>query len=138
MTNLSYEEQNKYRVKIKQKLESHEGAVKASVCNPVDYFTFEEVRHQSQKEIMEFDLNKVRNSDLLIVNFNDPRSLGTMAELAIAYEHRIPIIGLNEQYSLNGLEMVFSELHPWQQEMSSRIFNDIDELIEYVINFYLN
>jgi len=44
---------------------------------------------------MEFDLNKVRHSDLIICNFNDMFSLGTMAELAIAYERRIPVIGLD-------------------------------------------
>lgn len=45
---------------------------------------------------MEFDLNRVRNSDLIIVNFNDMYSLGIMAEIAIVYERKIPVIGLNE------------------------------------------
>ena len=62
----------------------------------------------TQHEGMEFDLNRVRSSDLIIVNFNDVYSLGTMAEIATAYERRIPIIGLNENNQ---------DLHPWQTEM---------------------
>ena len=77
---------------------------------------------------MEFDLYKVRNSDLIIVNFNDPNSLGTMAELAIAYEKRIPIIGLNEDRN---------ELHSWQIEMCARIFDNIGDMIMYVKDYYL-
>ena len=82
------------------------------------------------REVMEFDFNKVRNSDLIIVNFNDLKSLDTMTELTIAYEHRIPVLGLctDENYSM---------LHPRQKEMSNRIFGDIDELINYVIEYYV-
>ena len=102
------------------------------ICNPNDYYSFYDnaPRYSTMREVMEFDLNKVRNSDLIIVNFNDLKSLGTMAELAIAYEHRIPVLGLCTEES-------YSMLHPWQKEMSNRIFGDIDELIEYVIEYYV-
>ena len=77
---------------------------------------------------MEFDLNKVRNSDLIIVNFNDMYSLGTMSEIAIAYEKRIPIIGLDTDNQ---------NLHPWQIEMTNRIFSNIDEMLNYIKYYYL-
>lgn len=72
--------------------------------------------------------NKWRTSDLVIINFNDMYSLGSMAELAIAYERKIPIVGLdiNKQ-----------DLHPWEVEMCNRIFNDIHEMLDYVEDFYL-
>lgn len=79
---------------------------------------------------MEFDLYKVRNSNLIIVNFNSPASLGTMAELAIAYEKRIPVIGLCEGDA--------GTLHPWQTEMCTRIFTDMYELTAYVNDYYLS
>lgn len=97
--------------------------------NPNNYFNFlEEPRYASQREVMEFDLYKVRESDLIIINFNDKYSLGSMAELAIAYERRIPVIGL---------DIDKQELHAWQKEMCTRIFNDIDEMINYIKDFYL-
>ena len=77
---------------------------------------------------MEFDLNKVRNADLIIVNFNDMYSLGTMSEIAIAYEKRIPIIGF---------DLDNQTLHPWQIEMTNRIFNNINEMLEYIQHYYL-
>jgi len=51
-----------------------------------------------------------------------------MSELAIAYDRRIPVIGLNANKE---------ELHPWQFEMANRIFDDINELLDYVVDMYL-
>ena len=100
------------------------------VHNPNDYYNFLQnpPLYDNQREVMEFDLNLVRHSDLIIINFNDVYSLGSMAELAIAYERRIPVIGLNTDRQV---------LHPWQECMCNRIFNDIDEMLDYVEDFYL-
>ena len=100
------------------------------VHNPNDYYNFLQnpPLYDNQREVMEFDLNLVRHSDLIIINFNDVYSLGSMAELAIAYERRIPVIGLNTDRQT---------LHPWQECMCNRIFNDIDELLDYVEDFYM-
>ena len=103
---------------------------KVKVHNPNYYYNFlqEPPIYDNPREVMEFDLNLVRRSDLIIINFNDMYSLGSMAELAIAYERRIPIIGLNVDKQ---------NLHPWQVEMCSKIFNDIDKMLDYVEDFYL-
>lgn len=123
---------NNWRVYCKSIIDEYsvDKSTNVTVINPNDYFNFidEPPRYESQREVMEFDLNKVRNSDLLIVNFNDMYSLGTMAELAIAYDRRIPVIGLNIDNAI---------LHPWQEEMCARIFIDIDETLNYVKDFYL-
>ena len=83
----NFEEGNKWRVLCKREFEDYDSQYYVYVDNPNDYFNFVEEprRYQSQREIMEFDLNKVRNADLIIINFNDMYSLGSMAELAIAY-----------------------------------------------------
>ena len=121
---------NEWRNYCKSTLENFEGNYETKVINPNDYFNFvdEPPAYKTQREIMEFDLDKVRHSDLIICNFNDKYSLGTMAEIAIAYEKRIPIIGLNENNE---------ELHPWQIEFCTRIFSDINEMLDYVEDFYL-
>ena len=61
-------------------------------------------------------------------NFNDNWSLGTMSEIAIAYDRGIPVIGLNVDNQ---------ELHSWQVCMCERIFNNIDEMVDYIEDFYL-
>ena len=126
----NFEEGNKWRTYCKNTLETCECNYNVSAINPNSYFNFldEPKRYETQREVMEFDLHKLRTSDLVIVNFNDMYSLGSMAELAIAYERKIPIVGLdiNKQ-----------DLHPWEVEMCNRIFNDIDEMLDYVEDFYL-
>lgn len=131
VSGLSFDEANQYRQDIKVALMSMNGdhIYSCNVCNPMDYYNFESQYHETEKEIMRFDLDRVRNSDLIVVNFNSPKSLGTMSELAIAYDRHIPIIGLNECGDI---------LHPWQEEMCNRIFTDTEELIEHIINYYLN
>lgn len=127
----NFEEGNKWRKYCIDTLTNYECDYKVKVVNPNDYFNFKEEppTYKSQREIMEFDLNKVRHSDLIIVNFNDMWSLGTMSEIAIAYERRIPIIGLDVDKQ---------NLHPWQIEMCTRIFANIDEMLDYVEDFYLS
>lgn len=124
----NFEESDTWRRYCKETLELYRSKVK--VINPNDYFSFvqDPPLYESNREVMELDLNKLRNSDLVIANFNDMYSLGSMSELAIAYERRIPIIGLDIDKQV---------LHPWQIEMCNRIFDDIDELLDYVEDFYL-
>lgn len=124
----NFEEGNRWREICKQVFESHDGV---TCINPNDYFNFidDPPTYKNEREVMEFDINKVRHSDLIVINFNDIWSLGSMAELAIAYERRIPVIGL---------DIDKQNLHAWQVEMCSRIFNNISDMLEYVEDFYLS
>ena len=128
----NFDKSNNWRCYCKEILESmgKNDGIDIVAINPNEYFNFsdEPPRYISQREIMEFDINKVRNSDLIIVNFNDVYSLGTMCELAIAYERRIPVVGLNIDKQ---------ELNPWQVEFCTRIFTDVDEMLDYVEWFYI-
>ena len=126
----NFEEGNKWRTYCKNTLETCECNYNVLAINPNSYFNFldEPKRYKTQREVMEFDLHKLRTSDLVIINFNDMNSLGSMAELAIAYELKIPVVGLDIQKQ---------DLHPWEIEMCNRIFDDIDEMLDYVEDFYL-
>lgn len=125
-----FDKSNNWRVFCKNTLEQYESNYKVNVINPNDYFNFNDKppKYKTQREVMEFDLHKVRASDLLIINFNDMYSLGSMAELAVAYERKIPVIGLDVDNQ---------NLHPWQIEMCNRIFTDINEMLDYIEDFYL-
>lgn len=127
----NFEQSEEWRRRCATFLRGNNNYYNITIVNPNDYFNFvdEIPQYDTQREVMEFDLNKVRNSDLIIVNFNDKYSLGTMAELTIAYEKRIPVIGLNTDLQI---------LHPWQIEMCNRIFIDIDTMLTYIKDFYLS
>ena len=130
MGNLSFEEQSRWRQRVQDAIKfNYDCEKKAIFFNPVDYYNFEEERHKSEKEIFEFDLYNLRNSDLLIVNFNDEKSIGTAMELILAKELNIPVIGLNKDKK---------ELHPWLVECCTRICDDIRECVSHVVEFYLN
>ena len=126
----NYNKSNLWRKYCEKSLCSYEGWCKVNVVNPNNYFGFNAdiPRYETQNEVMRLDLHKLRNSDLVIANFNDMYSLGSMAEIAIAYDRGIPVIGLNINQQ---------ELHPWQVCMCERIFDDIDEMLDYIEDFYL-
>lgn len=131
MGSLSFEEQTKWRNQVCDAIVfgEYDYDIKPYFFSPPQYYNFEETSHKTEKEVMDFDLNRLRNSDLVIVNFNDPQSLGTAMELAIAFENRIPVVGLNKDGA---------ELHPWLIECCSRICDDMYELVEHIVEFYLN
>lgn len=122
---------NEWRIDIKNQLE--EITNKKVYCfNPNDHFNFlDNTAYISEKEIMEYELYKIRKSDAVIVNFNDPTSIGTACELAVAHEYGIPIIGLSE----HGEENI---LHPWLKEFCVRIFADREDLVLYMIQHYVD
>lgn len=131
MGSLDFEEQSKWRNTIKDAITfgDYDYEKKPIFFNPVNYYNFEETRQKSEKEVMNFDLNALRKSDLVIVNFNDPKSIGTAMELMLARELHIPIVGINK----DGIE-----LHPWLEESCDRICDSLKECVDYVVEFHLN
>ena len=125
----NFDKSNDWREYCKTALETCECDYKVKVCNPNDLFNFKDKpQYASQREVMNLDIHKLRQSDLVIVNFNDKWSLGTMSEIAIAYDRCIPVIGINPDNQ---------DLHPWQECICERIFNNIDEMLDYIQDFYL-
>ena len=98
--------------------------------NPNDLFNFKDEIDATvnAKQIMEIDLYYLSKSTHVLVNFNDPGSLGTMAELAIAYRSNIPIIGIAEEPD---------KLHPWQRNMCSAIKKNVWDACTYMHEYYL-
>lgn len=129
MGSLSWEEQTKWRQQVKNEILSRDCDKIAQFFDPTLYYNFEHNWHKTEKEPYEFDLYNLRKSDLVIVNFNDPKSIGTACELILAKELHIPVIGVNENKV---------DLHPWLCEAVTRMCDSIEELIEHVIDFYLN
>lgn len=122
MTGMKFEESNGWRRRLE-----YEFAENAKVINPNNYYNLVHPSHDTEKEERNFDLNMVRHSDLIIVNFNQPNSIGTAQELAIANELRIPIVGLNE---------AGYELHPWLLECVDKMCFTMEGLIDYVRTYY--
>lgn len=131
MSGLSFDEQVKWRNKIINAIKygGYEYFKKPTFISPPQYYNYKEEYQRSEREIFEFELNYVRKADLVIVNFNVPKSIGTAMELMLAKEHNIPVIGINADGH---------ELHPWLELCTTRMCDNIREAVNHVVNFYLN
>lgn len=130
MSSLNWDSQNAWRKSAKEWLESRECDYRVKVINPCQYYNFNTIKHHTEKEVMNFDLNHVRTSDLVLVNFNDPKSIGSAIEMFVAYDNHIPVIGYCEDRSAN--------IHPWLLEYVDRMCEDMKSALEYIEEFYLN
>lgn len=130
MTGLSLEEQLKWRNRFKNAVKNSDVDIEKNPIffSPPNYYSPSTNAHKSEREAFEFELANLRKSDLVVVNFNSPQSIGTAMELMVAKEHKIPVIGLNK----DGVE-----LHPWLIECCTRICDDFRELVYHVVEFYL-
>ena len=132
MGDLSWEEQTEWRYLIKEILEKRsiirDYKFTLDIIDPTDFYNFKDKRHDTELEIMKYDLRHVKSSNLIIVNYNDPKSIGTAQELAVAYDRDIPIIGI---------QLHEDKLHPWLESVVDKMFYDVIECVDYVIDFYL-
>lgn len=112
-----------------------------TVVNPVAYFDYSRNDHKSDTEVFRFFNRKVKESDVILVNLRNIRkSVGTICELAWAYEHNIPIIafsgGENEMEDEDVQRQIF---HSWVVEMCDRIevgMNAMVNALEYIKVIY--
>lgn len=103
---------------------------KARVFNPTKHFNFKDVQYGEvlDQTIMDYELNQLVHSDLVIVHFCNTKSLGTMAEMAIAYDHKIPILGYDPCCCIS---------HPWERDMCLKIFDNCDDLIGFFSKHFI-
>lgn len=133
MSGLTYAEMNNWRHVLKNKLVStadHHG-YKAYVVNPVDYYGFEEVKHQNEREVKDFDLSHVLSSNIIIVNLDGlSTSDGTKYELHDARKANIPVIAFGDNE-------LYESLHPWTKDNITRIEKNMDDVVKYIRDFYM-
>lgn len=108
------------------------------VINPTDYYQYGKNYHKTDKEIFRFDLRKVSNSDIVLVNLNDIRkSIGSCIEIYESYKNNIPVIGfLDDELPV---EEMIKRIHPWLYCCVDRIETGKDSLnkaLNYIIDYY--
>lgn len=133
MGGLSFDAMSGWRKELKNKLlaAASETGYKVLVINPVDMYNYDDPRHQSEEEIEDYDLRLATSSDLIIVNLDGLESSnGSKYELHDCHYHlHIPVIAFGKQEQ-------YKSLHPWTKRDISRVENSIDDVVEYVKDFY--
>ena len=134
MSGLTYEQMTIWRDELKSRLENIAKwrDVEIDVINPVIFYNFDEKRHQSEIEVEDFDLAHVKSSDVIIVNLDGlESSIGTIIELHDAhYNNKIPVIAFGDK-------KLYNKLHPWIKNAITRVEKDIDDVVEYMGDFYI-
>lgn len=133
MGGLSFDQMNGWRQGIKKTLKNkaEQMGYNVLVVNPVDYYNYENVDYQSDREVENYDLRHVFTSDFIIVNLKGLNtSIGTAIELHYAaHQYHIPILGW-------GTDKEYNELHPWIKGCISRYEHTAVDLMQYISDFY--
>lgn len=106
--------------------------------SPTDYYEIGSDYHKSACEVMRFDLRKVKESDIVLVNLKDIRqSIGSNDEIFYAYMLGKPIVGFIQE-KFTG-EKLIDYIHEWKYEQIDRIEtgeNALEKACEYIKNYY--
>ena len=124
----NFDESNNWRVDVKEQIRNcSDGYI---VCfSPNEHWNMmDDPEEFTEREAMNLDIYKLRQSELVIFNNNDPFSRGSMIELGIAYERQIPIFTLNEDNN---------EVHPWIRDISQKVFTDREDMMMYLSAHYI-
>lgn len=133
MSGLSHNQMNTWRLETENLLRNYSSVTNSTVniINPVSYYNFEEKRYKSEREVMQFDINKVRGSDIIIVNMEGLNSsIGTCIECYEAYKREIPVLAF-------GSQELFNEVHSWVQCCITRKDDNYIETCKYIKDFYM-
>lgn len=134
MSGLTFLEMSKWRINLKERLllAADNADCDITVINPCQYYNFEKIRHQSEREVKDFDLAHVTSSDIIVVNLEGlSSSIGTVIELHDANYHRkIPVIAF-------GNRQLYEDLHPWIKECITRIEDNVSDVVDYIQDFYM-
>lgn len=132
MSGLPHDEMMKSRKNITAFLEELISIREADwkVADPATLYNYKNNVHKSEREIMQFELNLVRNSDIVIVKLEDiNESIGSCIEVYEAYKNNIPVVayGDDEDWYMT---------HPWIKECVSRREGSIEDACMYIADFY--
>ena len=139
MSGLTFDQMNAWRINATRLLRIASDN-KIQTINPCDYYNFKmSPNTYTENEVMEFDLHMVKASDLILVNLENPNSIGTAIELY--YAHDIlnkPVIGygLNETNLCHPLNET-NLCHPWMKLCLTKECKTLEQAIDYIVNFYL-
>lgn len=141
MKGTTYEEQMIWRKNIERLIYSRfsnsdkVNTLRLSFVHPPNYYRYEEDYQKSEREIMEWELNQVRNSDILIVNTDGiEESVGSHFEMGVAWAMNhfgnkpISVIGINENNT---------ELHPWIKESFLRVEDSLGDAADYIVDYLI-
>lgn len=128
MRGVSVRERTEWRNEFARRIKQRELNERVVVFNPILWYDSEDSAQRKENEFFRYDIRNLKRSDLVVANIDTQRSIETCMEIAIAHDNEIPVVALYTKTSL---------VNTWIDECCIRICNSMDELVEYVADYYL-
>jgi len=111
---------------LEKTAEDHGCSIK--VVNPVNYFSYSEAKHQSDKQVKRYYMDQILHCRLVLVNLeNTATSPGTAQELQYAVDHDVQVIGFGSE-----------KVYPWLKVDCQAVFTSLLQAIDYIADYYMN
>lgn len=134
MAGLTYQEMMEWRRNLEQ-LIVDQADVPVTFIHPPMYFNYDCVSYKTQEEIKEWELNHIRECDVVVVNLNGVNtSVGTHFELGFVNacntlgNKHIYVIGIGET----------DGVHPWVLESVYRQEENVYTAARYILDYFVN
>lgn len=125
------DEGREWRERVTEQLETVAGWVDANIAviDPTKYFSYEEKRHKTQRQVKQYYLWQIAHSDIVLLNCDGADvSIGTAQEVQFAVDHNIPVIGFGS-----------GSAYPWITEADCQVvFDSMHEAVDYIRDFYMS
>jgi nucleoside 2-deoxyribosyltransferase len=89
---------------------------------------FKDNEVDSANEIVEFDLQDIRDADIILVNYNKP-SIGTAMEVFYAAHD----LG---KFVISFSPIPFADCSPWMVRFSTKILPSLEKSLEYIVRHF--
>ena len=89
---------------------------------------FKDNEVDSANEIVEFDLQDIRDADIILVNYNKP-SIGTAMEVFYASHDLGKFVVAFSPYA-------FQDCNPWMVKFTTKILHSLDDAVTYILRHF--
>lgn len=133
MSGIPFEDQMRWRRDFEYGLKKYTDEP-ITFLHPPLYYNYDHINHKTESEIKEWELNQIRECDIVVVNLKDVNStVGTHFELG--FINAINMFG-NKHIYVIGIGEV-EGLHPWIELSLFRQEPDIDSACQFIIEYLL-
>jgi hypothetical protein len=134
MSGISYTEQMEWRNTIQRMIEFRTNR-KVTFIHPPMFYGYHDNLHKSEREIRDWELKQICESDIVIVNLDgimlsvgSHMELGAVCGANIAGNKQIMVVGFGKSDEL---------LHPWIELGMLRYEEDMVDAVDYIAKYLL-
>ena len=135
MSGTSFEKQMEWRKNLETLVrEKYDGNDAIKFIHPPLYFNYEHTQHKTEREILDWEMKQLHDSDIVVVDFDGiDTTTGSHMELGAVQginrfgDKYIYVVGVGKE----------EDLHPWIKETCIRIEDTFPDIAQYIVEYLL-